>query len=438
MPCAGSEILAVKLLASLVARLIAAAPTIEQRLHDADARPGPAAAALLRATAAAVAGAVLYLSFPPRPLWWLAPVAFAVLMAVLHGRRPRAGLGYGYLFGLGFFLPLLYWIGVFVDAAPLLVLAAVEAVFPALVGAGVAVVSRLPASPLWAACLWAAGEAARARVPFGGFSWGRVAFGQRNGVYLPLVSLGGTALLSFAVALSGFRLGRLIIELARGHRRRLTGAALAALLPLAAAVATQPLLDTSRAGQSVTVAAVQGNVPRLGLDFNAQRRAVLDYHVRAHRPASRRRDRRAGAAPGSGDLAGEFLRHRPVVQPRRQRRDQPGGQRPRRRCSSAVLAPDQGGPRNAALRWEPGRGPVDRYLKRRLQPFGETMPLRGLLRLRRRLGPPGLRPRRRPEAAGHGPGPGRGRDPRPRWCNSSRCGPPPPWPAASAHCPSGC
>ena len=30
----------------------------------------------------------------------------------------------------------------------------------------------------------------------------------------------------------------------------------------------------------MTIAAVQGNVPRLGLDFNAQRRAVLDNHVR--------------------------------------------------------------------------------------------------------------------------------------------------------------
>lgn len=29
----------------------------------------------------------------------------------------------------------------------------------------------------------------------------------------------------------------------------------------------------------VTAAVVQGNVPRLGLEFNAQRRAVLDNHV---------------------------------------------------------------------------------------------------------------------------------------------------------------
>ena len=31
----------------------------------------------------------------------------------------------------------------------------------------------------------------------------------------------------------------------------------------------------------VSVLGVQGNVPRPGLDFNAERRAVLDNHVRA-------------------------------------------------------------------------------------------------------------------------------------------------------------
>src|SRR6185437_9417893 len=54
--------------------------------------------------------------------------------------------------------------------------------------------------------------------------------------------------------------------------------ALAALVagPLAALV--PPL--SGGPGRTVTIAAVQGNVPRLGLDFNAQRRAVLDNHVK--------------------------------------------------------------------------------------------------------------------------------------------------------------
>lgn len=59
---------------------------------------------------AAGSGALLFLSFPPRTLWWLAPLAFAGLGLVLHGRRVRAGFGYGLVFGLAFYLMHLVWI----------------------------------------------------------------------------------------------------------------------------------------------------------------------------------------------------------------------------------------------------------------------------------------------------------------------------------------
>ena len=53
----------------------------------------------------------------------------------------------------------------------------------------------------------------------------------------------------------------------------LGAAAALGALTVAAPLFAPPQQDT------VTVALVQGNVPRLGLDFNAQRRAVLDNHV---------------------------------------------------------------------------------------------------------------------------------------------------------------
>src|SRR5918998_6216171 len=106
---------------------------------------------LLRASIAAGAGLLLYAGAPPRELWWLAPVAFAVLWTVLYGRPARAGLGYGFAFGLGFFVPLLAWVGEFVGPLPWLALATVEALVVAVAGAGVAVVSRTPAAPVWAA-----------------------------------------------------------------------------------------------------------------------------------------------------------------------------------------------------------------------------------------------------------------------------------------------
>ncbi|NEA05344.1 apolipoprotein N-acyltransferase, partial [Streptomyces sp. SID10116] len=181
-----------------------------------DPRPPQASRAtrLLRrfvpAAVAALSGVLLYVSFPPRTLWWLALPAFGALAWCLRGRTWKAGLGLGYLFGLGFLLPLLVWTGVEVGPGPWLALAAVEAVFVALVGAGIATVSRLPGYPLWAAALWIAGEAARARVPFSGFPWGKIAFGQADGVFLPLAALGGTPVLGFAVVLCGFGLHEVV------------------------------------------------------------------------------------------------------------------------------------------------------------------------------------------------------------------------------------
>lgn len=137
-------------------------------------------ARLLPAGAAALAGLLLYVSFPPRTLWWLALPAFALFGWVLRGRSWKAGLGLGYLFGLGFLLPLLVWTGVEVGPGPWLALVVIEAVYVALVGAGMTLVARLPGWPVWAAALWSAGEAARARVPFSGFPGARSPSARRT------------------------------------------------------------------------------------------------------------------------------------------------------------------------------------------------------------------------------------------------------------------
>ena len=82
---------------------------------------------MLARTAAAVgAGVLLYVSFPPRPFWWLALPALAVLGVLVHGRRAKAAFGYGFLFGMGFLLPLLTWIGALVGPVPWVALVVLE------------------------------------------------------------------------------------------------------------------------------------------------------------------------------------------------------------------------------------------------------------------------------------------------------------------------
>lgn len=241
---------------------------------------------LLRPAAAVLSGLLLYTSFPPRTVWWLVLPGFALLGWVLHGRRLRAAFGLGLLSGLGFMLPLLHWTGEDVGPVPWLALAAAEGLFIAVGCLGIAAVTRLAYWPVWAAAVWTLDEAVRARIPFGGFPWGRIAFGQSESAFLPLAALGGTPLLSFAVVLCGFGLYEAVRQImayrstGKVPRAAVAGAAVSVLVPIAGALAALPLVDDSAENGTATVAAIQGNVPRLGLDFNAQRRAVLDNHAR--------------------------------------------------------------------------------------------------------------------------------------------------------------
>lgn len=369
---------------------VTATPVGEPEQLEPQAPPAPRGAHRVRryvpAATAALSGVLLYVSFPPRTLWWLAIPAFALFGWTLRDRTWKAGLGLGYLFGLGFLLPLLVWTGVEVGSGPWLALVAVEAIFVALVGAGVALVSRLPAWPLWAAAVWIAGEAARARAPFGGFPWGKIAFGQADGVFLPLAAVGGTPVLGFAVVLSGFGLYELVRVVVDGRRsggalRR--GAAVAALLslaaPVAGAVAARSLVSDKPENGTATVAVIQGNVPRSGLEFNAQRRAVLDYHVRETERLAERV--KAGKVPrpdlvlwpeNSSDVD-------PFANPDAAAVIEGAAKSIGVPISVGGVVERDGRLYNEQILWDPAKGPVDTYDKRQVQPFGEYLPLRSLL-----------------------------------------------------------
>jgi len=256
-------------------------PLLTVRLGRLSVVAGVRAAAL---SATVVAGLLLWTSFPVMDWWWAAVMAFALLSLVLVrvASTPAGGLGYGFVFGLAFYVPLLPWTSDFVGVWPWLSVAVICAVFPGLFGLLAVVVRGLPGWPIWFAVLWAAQEWAKSVFPFGGFPWGSVGFGQTTGPLLPLVTLGGVPLLSAVIVL----LGCGVTSIVRGLRSSKATQRRAALLPVVyvcvvvLAIGASGALAESGQGSEVAVAAVQGNVPRLGYDFNEQRRAVLDNHVR--------------------------------------------------------------------------------------------------------------------------------------------------------------
>ncbi len=356
---------------------------------------------LPRLVLASGAGLLLYASFAPLNWWWGAVVAAALLGCVLTRPATTAagGFGYGFLFGLAFYVPLLPWISLLVGAIPWLALATTCALFPGLFGLGAVVVRRLPGWPIWFALVWAAQEWLKSIFPFGGFPWGAVAFGQTQGPLLPLVQLGGVALLSTAVVLVGFSATAIALEIAQWWK---TGRAAAeateaqappaVVLPgvciclvLFAAVIIWPQVRHAGAGAggdpSVTVAAVQGNVPRLGLDFNAQRRAVLDNHVRETLRLAE--DVRSGLAPQPQFVI--WPEDSSDVDPLTNADATEQVARAVAAIGAPILVgtvldvpgrtPETSAYTNTVIVWNPVSGPADRHDKEIVQPFGEYLPM---------------------------------------------------------------
>jgi apolipoprotein N-acyltransferase len=358
---------------------------------------------LPRLSAAILGGLLLCASFPPFGWWYTAVLAFVLLGWVLTRKETTlvGGFGYGFLFGAVFYLPLLPWTGVMVGFLPWIALSLLEAVFPGLFGLLAVVVRRLPAWPIGFAGLWAMAEWLKSTVPFGGFPWGVVGFGQVDGIFLPLAQIGGAPLVSFAVTLFGFSLAALIFEIVGWWRRGgdakpgtpppavvLPGICISLVLICTAAI--WPQVRHSGAGAadepSVNVAVVQGNVPKLGLDFNSQRRAVLDNHVRETVRLSE--DVRAGRAP------------RPlfVVWPENSSDIDPlTNQDAADQIAVAVDAikapilvggvlaapgytPDNPESTNSVIVWDPKTGPGERHDKKIIQPFGEYLPWRSFFK----------------------------------------------------------
>lgn len=329
-----------------------------------------------RVAAALVSGVLLWTALPPLGWWPLAPVAIALLVLALRGlgAGTAAWLGLGH--GMVFFLLSLEGI-VKIGPDGWILLSVVQAAYLAPLGASIALACRLPGWPVWTAALWVAQEAVRGRAPFGGFPWARLAFAQTDSPLTPYAALGGAPLVTFMTALTGGLLAWAVVSLRPRRTRRATlglaGALGIGLLGLAIPVPT--------AGRPVTVAVVQGNVPRLGLDFLGQRRAVLDNHAR--------RTHELAAQVRSGRVARPDL----VIWPENSSDLDPYTDSDAREVIDAAVrdigvpvlvgavvdAPDGDHVENRGIVWDPAAGPGAHYTKRHPVPFGEYIPFRALL-----------------------------------------------------------
>ncbi|MSO33235.1 MAG: apolipoprotein N-acyltransferase [Candidatus Nanopelagicaceae bacterium] len=312
-------------------------------------------------------GILAQMAFAPISIWIFLPIALALIIRRTHKKSFRSRAIDGFVFSLGFTLPLLHWSSTYVGIWPWLILAIGEALLIAPFTwftnqKGLVLLITMPS-------LWVILEWFRSNYPFGGFGWGRAGFIVVDTPFSQTLSLGGVPLASFVVVFIGVLIYLAFIEFNYRY------------VPLFLIVVANIFIpnNSSSTDSSLKIAAIQGSVPDLGLDFNSQRIAVLKNHLELTKNWKTQANRPANFEP---DL---FIwpENASDVNPLTEAKDQINGlvnvlSKP---LIVGGVGSENSRPTNLSILWEPknsGGGASAIYQKRGLAPFGEFMPLRSL------------------------------------------------------------
>jgi apolipoprotein N-acyltransferase len=301
-----------------------------------------------------IAGLLVSAAFEPIGIWYLAVFGFILFLHTLtSSSRPILS---SFIFGFFLNAVVLVWTGKYVGVLPWLLLALLQALFYLPVGFIYRKTQNLLSTCLAILVL----EEVRARFPFGGFGWTRIAFSQVQSPALPIVAIGGV------LALSAFTLFVAAL-LSRFSRKSFVATFFLFLIAL--------LLPSNPQGSgSLNLLAIQGNTPEVGLGFNSRAKAVFNLHRDATRGVTADRydaiiwpenaididprlypEVKADIATLTRDLK------TPII--------------------AGVVEQEATGPQNASIMYSVQGSRESVYLKRGLTPFGEYIPLRKLAQL---------------------------------------------------------
>jgi apolipoprotein N-acyltransferase len=226
---------------------------------------------------AIVAGLLVAFSLPPWGWWPLTYVGVA-LFATSRPNNNRARFIFGTMFALAWLAPGMSWMWFL--TAPGYVIAAL--LFSALHGIATMITGaftdqhkhRVIVGPL----AHTLAEALRFSFPFGGVPLATLAISQAASPIAPIVRIGGPLLLTYIVLQIGFLLARLRdTEMPKRTVHAALIAVVVVVLPIAGAIAPHG----HDIGRSLNIAAVQGGGPQGTLAINTNSRDVVIRHLDA-------------------------------------------------------------------------------------------------------------------------------------------------------------
>lgn len=239
-----------------------------------------------------VSGIALSLAFPKANLYPVAWVAISPLMYYASRLSWGRALLCGFAFGMGFFVSLLYWIGLF-GAFPLILLAMIQTSFFLLFvlavkwpGPRLGPWGRLVLLP----CAWLAAEWLRSFGTYG-VAWGLIGNSQYKLVpIIQIAGLTGVWGVTFLLAVSNAALANLAIALKASRRIGLAWAQMGLVVVLAIGVfafGTLSMRSFESEGRSIRAAVVQGNVDQTRGRDSVHRTEICETYQAMTREAGR-------------------------------------------------------------------------------------------------------------------------------------------------------
>ena len=290
-------------------------------------------------------------AFEPIGIWYAAIVGYALFFhALAKSRKPIAS---AFIFGLIANAIVLHWSSKYVGALPWLLLSLLQGLFYIPVG----VTYKKTQSFRWTIFALLICEELRARLPFGGFSWTRIAFSQSDSPFAPIVSYGGVILLSFITLVTAMFITRLRLK---------------TFIFVGVAIFASVLIpENPKPVDSLSLVAIQGNTPSVGLEFNSRAKAVFNLHRDVTRDL---------VQPGYDAII--WPENAIDIDPR----NYPDVDRDIRSLVkdldtpliAGVVLNQNGAPANASILYGVDGAVKSTYIKQYLTPFGEYMPLRKL------------------------------------------------------------
>jgi apolipoprotein N-acyltransferase len=349
---------------------------------------------------AAASGLALLAAHPPLGWWALSFVAPALLLAALwlegdvaaaQGRRPRV-FRLGLLAGASTFGPLLSWLLLPAGVVGWGLLVAIQAAWMGVLALLLRPALYWRSLPLITAVLWTGVDAWRGIWPLNGFGWGAIAYAHVDGSWLlPTARLLGGRGITFLVVLISAA-GAVAIRMTLSAVRRRETGDLERDLDRRTRVPLSFLVGGLLASVLLTVEPPpeQGTLDVLAVQGNAVRHWELEDRENDAplRIATALRDETLAAIERDGppDLTvwPESSIDRDPFAPRgaplADLADEAAAASGRLLTGASLDGPDPSTQRLiAALLLDGGFEEVDRYVKRRLVPFGEFIPARALL-----------------------------------------------------------